>query len=87
MLASCLANMDKRKKIELDIYEAAEELSEIGAGVTLRPRATEMLTRIGLEADILKLYEGSNGLLSSCWLMSEYSGLHQTSTCIQIQEK
>jgi len=60
MLASCLANIDKRKKIEVDIYEAAEELADIGAGITLLPRVTEMLTRIGLEADILKLYEGAN---------------------------
>ncbi|KAF8345350.1 salicylate hydroxylase [Amanita rubescens] len=57
MLASCIAKMDKQKKIELDIYEAAEELAEIGAGINLWPRATEMLTEIGLEADILKLYE------------------------------
>ncbi len=60
MLASCLANMDKRKEIELDIYEAAEELTEIGAGINLWPRAIEMLTKIGLEADILKLYERAN---------------------------
>ena len=60
MLACCLANMDKRKTIELDIYEAAEELAEIGAGINLWPRAIEMLTKIGLEADILKLYEGAN---------------------------
>ena len=59
MLASCLANMDKEKKIELDIYEAAEELAEIGAGITVRPRAVEMLMKIGLEADI-KLHEQAN---------------------------
>ena len=57
MLASCLANMDKEKKIELDIYEAAEELAEIGAGINLWPRAVEMLKRIGLETEILKLYK------------------------------
>ncbi|KAF8335118.1 hypothetical protein F5887DRAFT_989602 [Amanita rubescens] len=51
--------MDKRNKIELDIYEAAEELAEIGAGINLWPRAVEMLTRIGLETDILKLYKQS----------------------------
>jgi salicylate hydroxylase len=60
MLASCIAKMDKQKKIELDIYEAAEELAEIGAGINLWPRAVEMLTEINLEADILKLYEGAN---------------------------
>ena len=59
MLASCIANMDKQNKIELDIYEAAEELTEIGAGINLWPRAVEMLTRIGLETDILKLYKQS----------------------------
>ncbi len=60
MLASCIAKMDKQKKIELDIYEAAEELTEIGAGINIWPRAIEMLTEIGLEADILKLYERAN---------------------------
>ena len=60
MLASCLANIDKRKKIELDIYEAAEGLAEVGAGITLRQRAVEILSRTGLEADVLKLYGGVN---------------------------
>ena len=57
MLASCIANMDKRKITEVDIYEAAEELAEIGAGINLWPRAVEMLKRIGLETEILKLYK------------------------------
>jgi len=60
MLAACLANIDKRKEIEVDIYEATEALAEVGAGITLRPRATEMVTRIGLEADFLELYQREN---------------------------
>ena len=69
MLACCIAKMDKQKKVELDIYEAAEELAEIGAGINLWPRAMEMLTKIGLEADILKLYERANVDRCTCLLV------------------
>ena len=60
MLACCIAQMDKRKKIELDIYEATAELAEIGAGINLWPRAFEILEKIGLEEDILKYCERAN---------------------------
>jgi 2-polyprenyl-6-methoxyphenol hydroxylase-like FAD-dependent oxidoreductase len=60
MLACCIAQMDKRKWIELDIYEASAELAEIGAGVTFSSRIFEMLSKIGLEDDILKYCEREN---------------------------
>ncbi|KAF8621275.1 hypothetical protein AX15_007931 [Amanita polypyramis BW_CC] len=60
MLASAIAYTDKMKKIELDIYEATANLSEIGAGINLWRRAYDMLVKIGLEHDVLQLCECAN---------------------------
>ena len=57
MLACCIAQMDKRKRIELDIYEATAEMAEIGAGITLSRSVFELLVKIGLEEDLLKYCE------------------------------
>ena len=55
MLACCIAHqMDKRKRIELDIYEASATLAEIGAGITLSQGTFKMLAKVGLGEDILK---------------------------------
>lgn len=57
MLASCVAQVDNRKEIEVDIYEGATELAEIGAGINIWPRGFEMLAKIGLKEDILEFCE------------------------------
>ncbi|KAK2467655.1 hypothetical protein APHAL10511_000510 [Amanita phalloides] len=57
MLASCIAQMDQQKRIELDIYESTVELAVIGAGINLWPRAFEMLVSIGLKDEVLQLCE------------------------------
>lgn len=59
MLASCIAQVDKRKEIEVDIYEGATELAEIGAGINIWPRGFEMLAKVGLKEDILEVCEGA----------------------------
>ncbi|KAF8621258.1 hypothetical protein AX15_007919 [Amanita polypyramis BW_CC] len=64
MLVSTIAAMDKEKKIEVDIYEAAADLTEIGAGINLWQRSYEMLVNIGLEQDVVQLCERAND--SSC---------------------
>ena len=61
MLACCIAQMDKQKRIELDIYEASPELAEIGAGITLSQGTYKMLAKIGLEEDILKYWNPDYG--------------------------
>ena len=60
MLACCITQMDKRKRIELDIYEATAELAEIGAGIILSWSVFELLAKIGLEEDLLKYCEREN---------------------------
>jgi len=59
-LASWIAEMDKQKRIEVDIYEAAAELSEIGAGIHLWPRSFKMLAKVGLEEEVLRFCERAN---------------------------
>ncbi|PFH51267.1 hypothetical protein AMATHDRAFT_142975, partial [Amanita thiersii Skay4041] len=54
-LASSLAWFDKGKRIDVDIYEAADVLEEIGAGIHIWPRAWNLLKGIGLEEDMIKV--------------------------------
>ena len=60
MMACCIAQMDKWKWIEIDIYEASAELAEIGAGIIFPSKIFEMLSKIGLGDDILKYCERQN---------------------------
>ncbi|KAF8693040.1 hypothetical protein AX14_002349 [Amanita brunnescens Koide BX004] len=60
MMACCIAQMDKWKWIEMDIYEASAELAEIGAGIIFPSKIFEMLSKIGLGDDILKYCERQN---------------------------
>ncbi|KAF8634381.1 hypothetical protein AX15_000951 [Amanita polypyramis BW_CC] len=60
MLASVIASMDKEKRFEVDIYEATANLTEIGAGINLWRRTYDMLVKIGLGQDMLKLCERTN---------------------------
>ena len=87
MLASCIAQMDKQKKIEVDIYEAASTLSEIGAGINLWPRGFELLAKAGVEQDILRFCERANA--DSCsfpFLIPPHYCLHQVALAFQFRK-
>ncbi|KAJ3711982.1 salicylate hydroxylase [Lentinula raphanica] len=43
------------RNIQVDIYEQAHEISEIGAGITLWQRGQEILESLGLKEDLLKV--------------------------------
>ena len=88
MLACCIAQMDKQKTIEVDIYEATAEMAEIGAGINIWPRAFQILAKIGLEEEILKYCERANADSCSFPLSDlRYSGLPQISAGLPVQEK
>lgn len=38
--------------IEIDIYESAPELTQIGAGITFWPRAWKILEKLGVTAEL-----------------------------------
>ncbi|KAF8632801.1 hypothetical protein AX17_004756 [Amanita inopinata Kibby_2008] len=54
-LASAIGHLDKHKSIEIDVYESAAILAEIGAGINIWLRAWKLLKDIGLEEDLLQL--------------------------------
>ena len=41
--------------VEVDIYESAHELTEIGAGVAMWPRIWEIVRYLGLEDELLEI--------------------------------
>lgn len=55
-LAVALNTLDKDHKIAIDIYEAAPELGEIGAGINVWPRTWELFKKIGLE-DLVPFFD------------------------------
>ncbi|KAJ7581402.1 salicylate hydroxylase [Mycena floridula] len=57
-LTSAVALKECADKLELDIYEATGEISEIGAGVTLWPRIWNALNEMGLGPDFEQLVPG-----------------------------
>ena len=48
-------------QLEINIYEAAHELAEIGAGVGIWPRVWEILHHLGLEEDLRKAIGEDSG--------------------------
>ncbi|KXN92248.1 Salicylate hydroxylase [Leucoagaricus sp. SymC.cos] len=48
ILAVALNQFDEDQKIEIDLYEAAPELSEIGAGINIWPRTWQIFQELGL---------------------------------------
>ncbi|TFK36172.1 salicylate hydroxylase [Crucibulum laeve] len=54
-LAAALKRIAIAQNIVLDIYEAAPQFEEIGAGINLWPRVWEILKEIGLEDALTKL--------------------------------
>lgn len=49
--------MDREKLVEIDVYEAAPELTQVGAGLTIWPRTWDIFQKIGME-DTLAGYLG-----------------------------
>ncbi|KIY70414.1 FAD/NAD(P)-binding domain-containing protein [Cylindrobasidium torrendii FP15055 ss-10] len=46
--------LSKHEDIELDLYEGASRLAEVGAGVGMFPRPWRILEQLGLDEDLLK---------------------------------
>jgi salicylate hydroxylase len=53
-LAAAFDQFDKEKCIELHIYEAAPQLEEIGAGLTIWGPTWDLLARIGCQDELAK---------------------------------
>ncbi|KAF8152293.1 hypothetical protein B0H34DRAFT_663942, partial [Crassisporium funariophilum] len=51
---SHLLPIDSNNVIEIEIYEAAPELTQVGAGITLWPRAWNIFKNLGLEAALAR---------------------------------
>lgn len=51
-LAVALSKSHYHDSIVVDIYEAAAEIAEIGAGIAILPRAWEILKILGLDAEL-----------------------------------
>lgn len=56
-LAIALNAFDKERKLAIDIYEAAPELGEIGAGINVWPRTLAIFKQIGLEDALIPLLD------------------------------
>lgn len=56
-LAVALNAFDADRKFAIDIYEAAPELSEIGAGINIWPRTWQILKQIGLGSTLIPLFD------------------------------
>ncbi|KAJ4479594.1 hypothetical protein C8J55DRAFT_560753 [Lentinula edodes] len=49
---ACAVALKDHTNIEIDVYEQAVQITEIGAGVTVWPRTWEILKSLGLEKDL-----------------------------------
>jgi salicylate hydroxylase len=47
--------LSKSPDISIDVYEAASEFTEIGAGISLSWRTRQVLKSLGLEEDVIRL--------------------------------
>jgi 2-polyprenyl-6-methoxyphenol hydroxylase-like FAD-dependent oxidoreductase len=80
--------------LEIDIYEAATKLAQVGAGITVLPRAWDILKKLGLEKALSERsptskaaeLEDEQGLLVH-YYSSENKSDTFTSTCIFVQKK
>ena len=57
MLTAALQHMDKNKKLDIQVYEAAPFLAEIGAGINLWLRSWEILRAIDLEETFVRMMD------------------------------
>ena len=65
VLALLLQKNDQDSDIQVDIYEGASDLAEIGAGLAMWPRIIEIMRYLGVEEDLLKLAgDGHSGGMS-----------------------
>ncbi|ESK89129.1 hypothetical protein Moror_5271 [Moniliophthora roreri MCA 2997] len=54
---TCALALSKFPDIEIDVYESAGKLAEIGAGIGLFPRPWKIIRALGLEQDLLRVTE------------------------------
>ncbi|KIK50757.1 hypothetical protein GYMLUDRAFT_147374, partial [Collybiopsis luxurians FD-317 M1] len=50
---TCAVALKNCPDIEIDLYEQAAQIAEIGAGITIWPRTWDVLKSLGLEGDLL----------------------------------
>lgn len=48
-----LSNLNVEGNLEVDIYESAPELTQVGAGITIWPRTWKILENFGLTEELL----------------------------------
>ncbi|KAF8882257.1 salicylate hydroxylase [Infundibulicybe gibba] len=53
-LALSLLRADENRFTEIHVYEAAPEMTQVGAGITVWPRSYDIFKRLGLEETLLK---------------------------------
>lgn len=51
-LAAAISSLEVDSAIQVDIYEAAAKMTQVGAGITLWPRGWEILKDLGMENDL-----------------------------------
>lgn len=62
----CLAvALSRYQGIQVDLYEAAAQFREIGAGVSIWARSWDILTALGLQAKLVDLAHGSPDMSAS----------------------
>ncbi|KAF9007509.1 salicylate hydroxylase [Cyathus striatus] len=61
--------MDKDALIDVDIYEAAAQITQVGAGISVWPRTWEILRTVGLENTLIK-YLGTTEVLTARRIMT-----------------
>ncbi|KAF9482273.1 salicylate hydroxylase, partial [Pholiota conissans] len=64
-LALALARFDADSSIQVDIYEAATKLTQVGAGITFWPRGWDVIKDLGLEDDLVAYMSPGQSLPSS----------------------
>ncbi|KAF8964494.1 salicylate hydroxylase, partial [Flammula alnicola] len=57
-LSSALGSLGHGRNLDVDIYEGAAYMSEIGAGINLWPRTWEILKNLGLEQQLVRFLPG-----------------------------
>lgn len=73
---ACAVALKDHTNIEIDVYEQAAQITEIGAGVTVWPRTWEILKLLGLEEDLsVLLKEPPSNVQSWYYLLHPYPRL------------
>ncbi|KDR65937.1 hypothetical protein GALMADRAFT_148313 [Galerina marginata CBS 339.88] len=61
-LAVALSHLKLEDSIQVDIYESAAKLTQVGAGITFSPRAWEIVRSMGLEPSLAARLAPGNGV-------------------------